>query len=325
MIVVTGGAGFIGSALIWYLNEQGHRDIIAIDRLGLDNKWQNLAKRDFHLIIPTPESLDWLQDHIQEVDVIFHMGACSSTTERDGDFLMRNNVLYTQKLWQLCSEHAIPLIYASSAATYGAEESDFSDQHEGIPSLRPINKYGFSKQIFDRWALQQVKTPSHWFGLKFFNVYGPNEYHKGSQASVVFHAHPQIVQKGQLKLFKSYRPEVDHGEQKRDFIYVKDVVRVLYHLWQNKDEAKSGVYNLGTGEARRFIDLGSAVFQALGKKAQFEWIEMPENIKNQYQYFTQANLDKLRQDGKYSQTMTSLEDGVSDYVTHYLEQADPYL
>jgi len=288
MIVVTGGAGFIGSALVWYLNEQGHRDIIVIDRLGLDNKWQNLAKRDFHLVVPTDKSLEWLAERIDDVKAVFHMGACSSTTERDGDFLMRNNVLYSHRLWQLCTAARIPLIYASSAATYGSEEADFSDQHERIPALRPINKYGFSKQIFDRWALQQKNTPPQWYGLKFFNVYGPNEYHKKSQASVVFHAHPQVAKSSELKLFKSYRPHIPDGEQKRDFVYVKDVVQVLYHFWQQRELATSGIYNLGTGAARSFVELGNAVFAALAKTPKFDWIDMPDNLKNQYQYFTQA-------------------------------------
>jgi ADP-L-glycero-D-manno-heptose 6-epimerase len=325
MIVVTGGAGFIGSALVWHLNEMGHKDIIVIDHMGLGDKWQNLVKRDLTAIIPREESLEWFKQHNLEIDVIFHMGACSATTERDMDFLVRNNVMYSQKLWELCTGSGIPLIYASSAATYGAEEQDFSDRHERIPRLRPINKYGFSKQLFDQWALRQSQTPPEWYGLKFFNVYGPQEYHKGPQASVVHHAYPQIRDHGSLKLFKSYRPECAHGQQQRDFVYVKDVVKVLYHFWSQRHQARSGLYNCGTGQARSFQDLGQAAFDALERKARFEWIEMPETLRDQYQYFTQADLQKLRQDGAYDLPFMSLEEGVADYIQNYLHEKDPYL
>ena len=325
MIVVTGGAGFIGSALIWALNEAGEKQIVSVDTLGSDEKWRNLVKRDVAFNINIDELFPWLEKNGEEVTAIFHMGACSSTTERDADYLMSNNVHYTQKLWDFCSVHNVPFIYASSAATYGSKEDNFNDDHKDIGSLIPINKYGWSKQLFDRWAIAQKKAPKHWYGLKFFNVYGPQEYHKGSQASVVYHAFPQIKDKGLLKLFKSYKEGFKDGEQLRDFVYVKDVVKVMTHLWQNKDKAKSGVYNLGTGSARSFADLGRSVFTALNKEAKFEWIEMPDNIKNQYQYYTKAELHRLRTDAAYDQPFTSLEDGVKDYVCNYLNAEDPYL
>ena len=325
MIVVTGGAGFIGSALIWQLNENGYEDIVIIDQLGLGDKWKNLLKRQFTNILSIEEGIDWLIDHAENVEAIFHMGACSSTTERDADYLMSNNLHYSMDLWNICVKNDIPFIYASSAATYGSEESIFNDQHESAGSLKPINKYGYSKYLFDRWALNQKKAPSSWFGLKFFNVYGPQEYHKGSQASVVFHAYPQIKQGSRLKLFKSHRIDIDDGMQKRDFVYVKDVVKVMQHLWLKRGEAKSGIYNLGSGQANSFLDLGKAVFQALEKPVDIDWIEMPDALKNQYQYFTEANLEKLRRDGLYLDTFTSLQDGVHDYVTNYLDGQDPYL
>ena len=266
MIVVTGGAGFIGSALIWELNEAGHKQIVSVDELGQGEKWRNLVKRDIAYNIEIDRLFPWIEDNIDQVSAIFHMGACSSTTEKDADFLMSNNFGYTKKLWDICTVHDVPFIYASSAATYGAKEDNFDDDHQSIADLRPINKYGWSKQLFDRWAITQTKCPKHWYGLKFFNVYGPQEYHKGSQASVVFHAYPQIKLEGTLKLFKSYKDDVNHGEQSRDFIYVKDVVSVMRHLLENKETAKSGVYNLGTGEARTFADLGRSVFESLQKE-----------------------------------------------------------
>ena len=325
MIVVTGGAGFIGSALIWQLNEAGYEDIVVIDQLGLGDKWKNLLKRKFTNVLSIEEGLDWLIDNAEQVDVMFHMGACSSTTERDADYLMSNNLHYSMDLWNICVQEDIPFIYASSAATYGSEERIFNDEHDSVIKLKPINKYGYSKYLFDRWALGQDKTPPAWFGLKFFNVYGPQEYHKGSQASVVFHAYPQIKEGGKLKLFKSHRKDIADGMQMRDFVYVKDIVKVMQHLWEKRDNAKSGVYNLGCGKANSFLDLGKAVFSALDKPATIDWIAMPEALQGQYQYFTEANLDKLRRDGNYHEDFTSLEDGVYDYVSNYLEKEDPYL
>lgn len=328
MIVVTGGAGFIGSALIWKLNELGLEDILIADRLGTGTKWKNLAKRRFTGIMHKDDLLPWLTANLShlDIDAIFHLGASSSTTETDVDYLVRNNLNYSQRLWELCTDYGVPLIYASSASTYGAGELGYDDAPERITSLRPLNPYGFSKQTFDAWAVRQRRKPPFWAGLKFFNVYGPQEYHKGSQSSVVFQFVPQIKQTGVLRLFKSYRPGIAHGEQKRDFVYVKDCVDVMVHLMQHANTAESGIFNLGSGMAQSFADLGRAVFRAMGiSEAKFEWIEMPESLRNHYQYFTEATLTRLREATGYSKPMRQLEDGVDDYVKNYLLKDDPYL
>lgn len=322
MIIVTGGAGFIGSAMIWKLNQMGHKEIVVIDRLGLGEKWQNLSKRNLLNIVNIDEGHSYVEKYAKDIEAIFHMGACSSTTERDADYLIKNNVHYSINLWELAKLHQIPFLYASSAATYGAEEDNFSDDHQYIHKLRPINKYGYSKQMFDCWALQQQQKPEHWYGFKFFNVYGPGENHKGSQASVVFHAFPQILQKGRLKLFKSYRNEISDGWQQRDFVYVKDVVNVMYHFWQNRSQCQSGVYNLGSGKAHSFYELAEASFKAMEKPVDIEWIDMPQQLINQYQYFTEANLTKLRTAGNYLDPFSSLEDGIFDYINNYLNTED---
>jgi ADP-L-glycero-D-manno-heptose 6-epimerase len=328
MIIVTGGAGFIGSALIWKLNENGVSDIVVVDRMGSGLKWKNLVKRKISDIVHKDNFFDWL-DKLPDgkrIEAVFHMGACSATTETNMDYLVENNLHYSMRLWDFCAQNKIPFIYASSAATYGAGEKGFKDELKNMEALRPINQYGYSKQLFDVWALQQKTKPPFWAGLKFFNVYGPQEYHKGGQASVVFHAFPQVRDKKSLKLFKSYRSEYKHGEQKRDFVYVKDVVDVMFHLYQTRRLAVSGIFNLGSGKARAFADLGRAVFKALGHKNEsFEWIEMPEPMRDQYQYFTEATLDELRMRTGYKGKMTSLEDGIADYVGNYLANEDPYL
>lgn len=326
MIIVTGGAGFIGSALIWKLNEAGINDIVVVDRLGNENKWKNLVKRQINYVIHKDEFFAWLKDQDeQDIEAIFHMGACSATTENNADYLMDNNVLYSIKLFEYCTKNDIPFIYASSAATYGSEESNFSDDIETIPELRPINKYGYSKHLFDTWVLKQKKHPKVWYGFKFFNVYGPGEYHKNKQASVAFHAFNQIEEDGCVKLFKSYRKNVEDGEQKRDFVYIKDVVNILHHVYKEK-KGTSGIYNIGTGKARSFMDLGEAVFKALDKHpSKINWIKMPDALKKQYQYFTQANLSNLKNKAGYLEPFHSLEEGVHDYVTNYLMKEDPYL
>lgn len=327
MLVVTGGSGFIGSALIWGLNQQGRDDIVVVDRLGLHEKWRNISKARVDYVLPKDRFFPWLAEGPRPaIEAIFHLGACSSTTERDADYLMENNVLYTKKLWDFCASEQIPFFYASSAATYGAEESNFEDEKERIPNLRPINKYGWSKQLFDAWAIKQKAQPPAWYGFKYFNVYGPQEYHKGPQASVVYHAFPQVLHEGRLRLFKSYRPDVEHGEQKRDFVYVKDVVKVMLHFFARSRQIPSGIYNLGCGQARSFSELGRAVFAALDRKPQFEWIDMPESIRHQYQYFTEAHLRRLREVAQYQEAFTSLEEGVDNYIRQYLiRQGDPYL
>lgn len=324
MIIVTGGAGFIGSALIWQLNQSSYNDILVVDDLGSGTKWKNLAKRSIHDIISIEAFPNFLKEYQGTIDAIFHMGACSSTVEEDGDFLMRNNVHYSMMLFDYALKKRIPFIYASSAATYGRKESNFSDNPDELNLLRPINKYGYSKYLFDQWVMKQPAKPPIWAGLKFFNVYGPGENHKGGQASVAFHAYPQIKANGSLKLFKSYRPDISHGEQKRDFVYVKDVVKVCEHFLNLDDKKASGIYNVGTGKARTFLDLMLASGAAFELKATPEFIEMPESIREHYQYFTEANLERLRQNGQYHQEFTSLEEGVNDYYSNYLMQEDPY-
>lgn len=324
MIIVTGGAGFIGSAFVWYLNQLGVSDILIVDELGTGEKWLNLSKRKFQNILHIEDLFPWLETQ-SCISGVVHMGACSTTTEADADYLMRNNVHYSMRLFNFCTKHNVPFVYASSAATYGDGEQGYVDDDAITPKLRPINKYGFSKQIFDRWVLSQEVCPPRWAGLKFFNVYGPQEYHKGSQASVIYHAFPQVKDTKRLRLFKSYRDGVAHGDQMRDFVYVKDVVKVIYHCLYHMKPDGSGIYNVGTGKARTFADLGRAVFSALGIDPEFEWIEMPKLLQAQYQYFTEADLSRLRSKCGYVDEFVSLEDGALDYVSQYLNKDDSYL
>lgn len=319
MIIVTGGAGFIGSALVWKLNQEGIDDILIVDNLNISEKWKNLLslryrnyfhKDYFYSLILETEDIGF------KVEGVFHLGACSSTVEQDMDYLMENNFRYTRFLASWCLEQDIPFVYASSAATYGDIEKGFSDQHDLIQALRPINRYGYSKHVFDLWALRN-QILDQITGVKFFNVFGPNEYHKDSMKSVVCKAYSQITETGALKLFKSYRDNYKDGEQKRDFVYVKDCVDVLWWLFNNPKAM--GIFNLGTGKARSWNDLGHAVFKAMGQEPMIEYIDMPDDIRNQYQYFTQADMKKLKKAGcpvKFS----SLEDSVSDYVKGYLSQ-----
>lgn len=332
MIVVTGSAGFIGSAFVWKLNENNITDILLVDEFETGEKWKNTAKRQFTNIIHKNDFLHMLstdESTASAITAVVHMGACSATTERDVDFLIKNNFHYSQKLFEFCADRSIPYIYASSAATYGNGEIGYSDDMEKVPSLRPINGYGWSKQLMDVWALKQNKVPPYWAGLKFFNVYGPNEYHKESMMSLVCKAVPQIQQTSQLKLFKSYKEGIGHGEQKRDFVYVKDVISVMWHLLERalkKDSSvESGIFNLGCGQARSFADLGRAAFAAMGLESKFEWVEMPESIRGQYQYFTEASLENLRSKTGYEGKFHTLEEGVTDYVQNYLLAEDPYL
>ena len=329
MIVVTGGAGFIGSAFVKRLNSMGIKNVLVVDNLGISSKWQNLNNIQFNDFINKNEIFSLFNKSpvvLKEISAIVHMGACSSTTERDVDYLMANNYQCTKDYWNLCADHSIPLIYASSAATYGNGEVGYSDDPEGISKLRPINPYGYSKQAFDLWTLSARRRPPFWAGLKFFNVFGPNEYHKDSMMSLVCKAVPQILDNGSLKLFKSHKEGIAHGEQKRDFVYIKDVVDVLMHFYsQPAPGIQSGIYNLGTGNARSFGDLGRATFKALGIKENIEWVDMPEEIRSQYQYYTEADLTRLRTLGRYTKPFQDLETSVDDYVKNYLVGTKKFL
>jgi ADP-L-glycero-D-manno-heptose 6-epimerase len=323
MIIVTGGAGFIGSAFVWKLNQEGIDDITIVDELGTDDKWKNLINRRFVDYIHKDDFLQMIcADKVPfKVSAIVHMGACSSTTERDADYLWNNNYLYTKTLAEWALKRGIRFIYASSAASYGDGTQGFSDDHSKISRLRPINMYGYSKQIFDLWVLRN-SVEKNSAGIKFFNVFGPNEYHKGDMTSVIFKAFHQIKETGKVKLFKSYKKEYKDGGQLRDFIYVKDCVNAMW--WLFKNPKANGIFNLGTGNARTWNDLIKAVFSAMKKKTNIEYIEMPQSLRNQYQYFTEAQINKLKKAGgpvKFS----SLEDSVRDYVVNYLQQPDPYL
>ena len=323
MIIVTGGAGFIGSAFVWRLNREGIKDIIIVDQLGTDDKWKNLVGLTFTDYIHKNEFIEMvIADEVPfEVSSVVHMGACSSTTERDADYLWENNYLYSREVADWALRHNARFIYASSAATYGDGSSGFSDDHEIISRLKPSNMYGYSKQVFDLWVLKN-KLEKKMAGIKFFNVYGPNEYHKGDMVSVIYKAFHQIQETGKVRLFKSYKKEYPDGGQMRDFIYVKDCANVMWWLLENP--SVNGIYNLGTGKARTWNDLIAAVFSSMGRKTNIQYIEMPEPLRNQYQYFTQAQMDKLKKAGCHV-NFSSLEDSVRDYVTNYLQNADPYL
>ena len=323
MIIVTGGAGFIGSAFIWRLNQEGIDDIVIIDRLGTDDKWKNLVNRRFVDYIDKDEFLQLVcADQVPfEISAIVHMGACSSTTERDADYLWENNYLYSRKLAEWAMKRNIRFIYASSAATYGDGTLGFSDDHSKISKLKPINMYGYSKQLFDLWVLKN-KLENKSAGIKFFNVFGPNEYHKEEMTSVIFKAFHQIKETGKVRLFKSYKKEYPDGGQMRDFVYVKDCLDVMWWLFNNKNI--NGIFNLGTGKARTWNDLIKAVFAAMGRKTNIQYIEMPESLRDQYQYFTQAEMNKLKAAG-CPVGFSSLEDSVRDYVVNYLQQTDPHL
>lgn len=322
MIIVTGGAGFIGSAMVWELNRRGHKNVVVVDNLAETKKWKNLVPLKYEDYIHKnafPDIL--LEAEPTKIEAIFHMGACSSTTQTDADYLYTNNFEYTKALTQFSLRHGIRFIYASSAATYGGGENGFTDDESLLEQLRPINMYGYSKQLFDLWA-QRTGVTGSIAGLKFFNVYGPNEYHKGDMASVVFKAFHQINETGKLKLFQSYRPEYGDGEQKRDFVYVKDVTAAMYWLWKNPDV--NGIFNIGSSNARSWNELAAAVFTAMNKDKNIEYIPMPENLIGSYQYFTEASMGKLRKAG-YTDPFHTLEEGVSDYVQNYLSLGQAHL
>jgi ADP-L-glycero-D-manno-heptose 6-epimerase len=321
MIVVTGGAGFIGSAIIWRLNQLGTDNILIVDELGLDDKWKKLTSLRFADYMNKWEFLDKLESGFEfDIESIVHMGANSSTTEKDADHLIENNYEYTKSLASYSVENGIRFVYASSAATYGDGSLGFSDNEDEIQNLRPLNMYGYSKQLFDLWAVRNNLTGII-AGIKYFNVYGPNEYHKGEMRSVVSKAFDQINSTGKVKLFKSEHPDYKNGEQKRDFVYVKDAVDMTLFLLNNKD--KNGIYNVGSGKARTWNDLVKAIFNALEKQINIEYVDLPKALAKKYQYFTEADLSKIKKAG-YSQPLLSLEEGVADYVKNYL-MIDKYL
>ena len=316
MIIVTGAAGFIGSCFVKALNEEGITDLILVDELGVSDRWKNLLGKRFLSYLHKDDFLEQVKkDKLPHaITAIIHLGACSSTLERDVDYLYRNNYLYSKTVCEFALQRGVQFMYASSAATYGDGALGYSDEHDLIPSLKPLNPYGFSKQLFDLWAYENNLLDKI-TGLKFFNVYGPNEYHKGDMRSVVIKSFEQIKREGSVKLFKSYKPEYAHGEQKRDFLYVKDCCSVMSYLLKNP--SVSGIFNIGSGKAESWNTLVDSVFKALEEPVQIEYIEMPESIRDQYQYFTEAPLSKLRKAG-YNESFRSIKDGAKDYVLNYL-------
>lgn len=317
MIIVTGAAGFIGSCLISGLLEKGYTNIVAVDDFSKAEKAGNLDGKLVYEKIERSIFLQWLDKNGHKVKFIFHIGARTDTTEFNMAIFDELNTGYSQKVWDLATLFQIPLVYASSAATYGLGELGYADNHEIVNNLQPLNPYGVSKNEFDKWVLDQDVTPPFWAGMKFFNVYGPNEYHKNRMASVIFHAYGQIKETGKVKLFRSHRPDFEDGKQLRDFVYVKDVVAVLLFMMEKQPEP--GLYNLGTGKARSFVDLALATFRASEVEPEIGFIDTPADIRDKYQYFTEAEMSKLRNAG-YKAEFTSLEDGVSDYVRNYLSK-----
>ncbi|MCP4439731.1 MAG: ADP-glyceromanno-heptose 6-epimerase [Aureispira sp.] len=314
MIVVTGAAGFIGSCCVSHLNQKGHHDLVIVDEFVYPEKNKNLEGKQFVHQIERNVFVEWFRENAVDIEFVFHLGARTDTTEKNKAIFDRLNLNYSKAIFELCNKQQIPLVYASSAATYGLGEHGYSDDLN--PSiLKPLNPYGDSKNDFDAWVLAQESVPPFWAGLKFFNVYGPNEFHKGRMASVIFHTHRQIAKTGKMKLFKSHRPDYKDGEQSRDFIYVKDLLSILYFLMEKRPA--SSLYNVGTGGARTFWDLAAGTFRAMGLEPDISFIDTPEDIRDTYQYFTEATMDKLREAG-FIQPFYSLEEGIKDYVQNYL-------
>ena len=315
MIVVTGAIGFIGSAFVGYLNQLGYADIVVVDDFYQWKKEENLKGKRVHDWVHRDLFITYFEKMASQVDVVFHLGARTDTISEDVAVFNSLNLQYSKDIWRICTANQIPLVYASSAATYGDGAFGFSDDHAVVSKLKPLNAYAQSKQDFDQWVLTQKNTPPRWYGLKFFNVYGPNEYHKARMASVIFHAFHQIRDTGRLKLFKSHRPEWKDGGQERDFIYVKDVLEMVWNVYELKPE--SALYNVGTGKARTFKDLGDSTFAALGLESNIEYIDMPIDLREKYQYFTEADMSKWI-NAKLPLPATSLEEGVKDYIQYYL-------
>jgi ADP-L-glycero-D-manno-heptose 6-epimerase len=321
-IIITGAAGFIGSCMAAHLNEKGFRNLVLVDAFGVEEKRRNWEQKGYAHVVERHNLFDWLKENEIKVDCFIHLGARTDTTEFDYAIHEELNVQYSKEAWHYCVQKNIPLIYASSAATYGAGELGYDDNHEVIDKLQPLNPYGVSKNEFDKWAIKQEQQPPCWAGLKFFNVYGPNEYHKGRMASVIWHSFNQVKKDGFVKLFKSHKPGFEDGRQLRDFIYVKDVVKVISWMMHRMENGEwsityNGIYNLGTGKARTFEDLVKATFAGLGIPPDIRFVDMPEDIRDKYQYFTEANMQKLRTAG-YEDDFYSLEDGIKDYVSRFL-------
>jgi len=327
MIVVTGGAGFIGSNLVAGLEAAGRGPVTVVDRLGHDDKWKNLRRRELDELVDPDGVEDFLHRRLHDVTHVVHMGAISSTTETDADLIAETNVRLSQRIWRWCAQHDVPLIYASSAATYGDGSAGFDDDNapDALARLVPLNAYGWSKHVFDRWVVRQVlgksPAPRHWYGLKFFNVYGPNEYHKGGMMSVVTRAYPAAARGDAVTLFRSHNPDYPDGGQMRDFVYVKDCVDVM--LWLLDARPASGIYNLGTGRAQTWLDLMGALYAAVGNEMRIAWQDTPVEIRDRYQYFTQADMGRLRAAG-YDRPFRGVEEGVGDYVRSHLATDDPY-
>ncbi len=318
MIVITGALGFIGSCLVKKLNNEGHTtDLMVVDDFYKDHKEYNLDKKQIREWVHRDIFLDLFEKMHTQIDFVFHLGARTDTTSQDKAIFKKLNLDYSKAIWKICTKHDIPMVYASSAATYGDGKKGYQDDHDIVEKLKPLNPYGVSKNDFDRWALKQTKQPPYWAGIKFFNVYGPNEYHKGRMASVIFHTLNQINDSGEMKLFKSHKRGIKDGHQQRDFVYVKDVVDVLHFLY--KKQKGSGLYNLGTGKARTFLDLATLTFKAMKKEANISFIDTPKDIRKNYQYFTEADISKLRSIG-YKKKFHSLEDGIQDYVKNFLNK-----
>jgi len=315
MIVVTGAAGFIGSYLVGKLNKAGYNDLILVDKIDDPRKELNLAHKKYRNFIDRDNFFKWLIYHSHDVEFIFHLGARTDTVGQEPDLYQQLNLIYSQRLWNICSEIQVPLLYASSAATYGNGEEGFSDSHHNISNLRPLNLYGWSKHDFDVWALKQFRTPPFWAGLKFFNVYGPNEYHKGRMASVVLHAFHTIKETGKMELFRSHHNDYKDGEQSRDFIFVEDIADVMMFFME--DQKNRGIFNVGTGKARSFLDLTTSVFNSMNLIPDISFIDTPIDLRGRYQYFTEAKNQKLRDIG-YTKPFTELEVGVEQYVGEYL-------
>jgi ADP-L-glycero-D-manno-heptose 6-epimerase len=315
-IIVTGAAGFIGSCLVGKLNNKGFKDIVLVDDFTRTEKQQNYNRKAFVELVGREVFQDWFSVHFSEVEFVYHLGARTDTTEMNKAVFDELNLNYSKSVWKACSDHKISLIYASSAATYGLGEFGYCDDHKYVEKLRPLNPYGESKNDFDKWVLAQTEKPPFWAGMKFFNVYGPNEYHKGRMASVVFHAYNQIIKEGEMRLFRSHHPDYKDGEQLRDFVFVKDVVDILYFLMKKGGE--SGLYNLGTGRARTFLDLVKATFKAMDLPEKIVYIDTPLDIRDKYQYFTEADMRKLRNAG-FENEFYTLEEGIEEYVVEFLK------